>query len=120
VAKVRRAKERPSIFTPEQVEAIQENVRGIVENTVAVALRCSQVAYEMAMALEYNTPNLRERLKPIMALVKTGNAAFFLTVKLEPSLLHAAAVESDNPPVQPLATTPPLVLACLSPLARVG
>lgn len=70
--------------------------------------------------MKYDTPHLLEKLKPIMALVKTGNVAFFLAVKLEPSLLHAATVEFPQPPVQLLATTSPLVLACLPPLARVG
>ena len=119
---MRRAHGRSSTLTPEQVEAIQESTLGIVESSVAIAARCSHWALELTMALDSNTPNIRERLKPIAALAKIMNRAFFLAVRLEPSLLHAASVEFSQAPADPLAPAPvaPVVLVCLPPLERAG
>lgn len=86
---MKRTRGRASVLSPEQEHAIRLSIAFSVAECMALAAHLSKVALKMTMALECDTPNLAERLKPIMTLAKAMNAAYFHAVRLDPSILLA-------------------------------
>jgi len=120
---MRRSKGRPSILTPEQVEAIYSNIIEAAMHGAAKGARLAEMAWVLTEPLDVDTPDLLGRLKPIAALAKASNAAMRLPLALMKAGLipfPALGLAPENVPIPKAIPKVPVVLACLLPLARVG